>query len=110
MIIVQLDSEQLHSLIQNAVRKVLSEPKKAEGSAQTDCWFNLTELCAYLPDKPSKATVYGWVSAGTIPFHKGGKKLRFLQSEIDNWLKRDGNNTREEIAAQALTYLKKKRG
>jgi site-specific DNA-methyltransferase (adenine-specific) len=45
------------------------------------------ELCEYMPDRPTKATVYGWVHANKVPVHKGGKKLRFLKSEIDNWMK-----------------------
>jgi excisionase family DNA binding protein len=47
----------------------------------------------YHPNKPSRPTVYGWVNAGTIPVHKGGKYLRFLKSEIDNWLKEGKKET-----------------
>lgn len=67
----------------------LKHSRNVQGQQPTeaDRWFDLNELCIYHPDKPSKPTVYGWVSAGTIPVHKGGKKLRFLKSEIDNWLK-----------------------
>jgi excisionase family DNA binding protein len=54
---------------------------------EVDSWFNLDELRDYLPDKPSISTVYGWVNGGNIPAHKVGKKLRFLKSDIDNWLK-----------------------
>jgi excisionase family DNA binding protein len=110
MIIVQLDSEQLNSLIQNAVRKVISETPQAEQPTETDRWFDLNELCIYHPDKPSKPTVYGWVNAGTIPVHKGGKKLRFLKSEIDNWLRQGRKKTLAETATEAETYLKKKGG
>jgi excisionase family DNA binding protein len=60
--------------------------QKNEQPTEIDRWFDLNELCEYHPDKPSKHTVYGWVNAGIIPVHKGGKKLRFLKSEIDNWL------------------------
>ncbi|MCQ2608907.1 MAG: helix-turn-helix domain-containing protein [Bacteroidales bacterium] len=52
----------------------------------SDKWLSLSDLIEYLPDKTSRATVYGWVSQGTIPYHKYGKKLTFLKSEIDNWL------------------------
>lgn len=65
---------------------------QGQQSAEADRWFDLKELCKYHPDKPTKPTVYGWVSAGTIPVHKGGKKLRFLKSEIDNWLKQGIKN------------------
>ena len=111
MIIVQLDSEQLNSLIQNAVRKVISEKPQAEQPTETDRWFDLNELCIYHPDKPSKPTVYGWVNAGIIPVHKGGKKLRFLKSEIDDWLKQGRKKTLAETASEADKYLtKNKRG
>jgi excisionase family DNA binding protein len=108
MIIVQLDSEQLNSLIQNAVRKVISETPQAEQPTEADRWFDLNELCNYHPDKPSKPTVYGWVNAGIIPVHKGGKKLRFLKSDIDNWLRQGRKKTLAETASEADTYLKKK--
>ena len=110
MIIVQLDSEQLNSLIQNALRKVISETPHAEQPAETDSWLDLNELCQYHPDKPSKPTVYGWVNVGTIPVHKGGKKLRFLKSEIDSWLRQGRKRTLTETATEADTYLKNKGG
>jgi len=48
---------------------------------EPECWFDLNQLCNYLPEKPAKATVYGWVHRGQVPYHKGGKRLRFLKSE-----------------------------
>jgi excisionase family DNA binding protein len=110
MIIVQLDSEQLNSLIQNAVRKVITEAPQAEQSNEADRWLNLNELCQYHPDKPSKPTVYGWVNVGTIPVHKGGKKLRFLKSEIDSWLRQGRKRTLTETATEAELYCKTKKG
>lgn len=92
------------------IKRLLLE-KSNEKPTEIDCWLNLTELCQYHPDKPTKPTVYGWVQAGTIPVHKGGKKLRFLKSEIDNWLKQGRKKTLAEIAGEAENYLtKKKRG
>jgi excisionase family DNA binding protein len=76
------------------IKRILIESNKP---AVTDCWFNIEELCLYLPDKPSKATVYGWVNRGLIPVHKGGKRLRFLKSEIDSWLLRGRKPTVFEI-------------
>ena len=81
-----------------------------EQPTETDRWFDLNELCIYHPDKPSKPTVYGWVNAGAIPVHKGGKKLRFLKSEIDAWLRQGRKKTMAETASEADTYLKKKGG
>ena len=79
--------------------------KSNEQPADPDRWFDLNELCIYHPDKPSKPTVYGWVNAGTIPVHKGGKKLRFLKSEIDNWLMQGKKKTLAETASEADKYL-----
>ena len=86
------------------IKRLLLE-KSNEQPTETDRWFDLNELCIYHPDKPSKPTVYGWVNVGTIPVHKGGKKLRFLKSEIDNWLRQGRKNTLAEIASEVDTYL-----
>ncbi len=91
------------------IKRLLLE-KSYEQPTAIDRWFCLNELCQYHPDKPTKPTVYGWVNAGTIPVHKGGKKLRFLKSEIDNWLKQGRKKTLAEIASDAEQYCKTKKG
>jgi excisionase family DNA binding protein len=88
------------------IKRLLQQ--KTELPKEADQWFDLTELCQYHPDKPSKATAYGWVHAGTIPVHKSSKKLRFLKSEIDNWLKQGKKQTKADIEAKVDTYLKSK--
>jgi excisionase family DNA binding protein len=90
------------------IKRLLLE-KSSEQPTETDRWFDLNELCLYHPDKPTKPTVYGWVNAGKIPVHKGGKKLRFLKSEIDNWLRKSRKKTLAETASEADTYLLTKR-
>lgn len=95
------------------LKKEVSEIKRlllerSENPPEPDRWFDLNELCQYHPDKPTKPTVYGWVNGGIIPVHKGGKKLRFLKSEIDNWLKQGRKKTLAETAREAETYIKKK--
>jgi excisionase family DNA binding protein len=107
--ITQITPPELETLIENSIKKVLSN-QQTEKRTELDQWFDLTELCQYIPDKPSKATVYGWVNAGTIPNHKGGKKLRFLKSEIDNWMKQGRRKTLSEIAGETEQYLTKKKG
>jgi excisionase family DNA binding protein len=84
--------------------------KSNEQRTEADRWFDLNELCIYHPDKPSKPTVYGWVNAGTIPVHKGGKKLRFLKSEIDSWLLQGRKKTLAEVTSEAEANLKKRGG
>lgn len=83
-------------------RKPRTEPKNK--------WFDLPELCDYLPSKPAKQTVYQWVNERKIPHHKTGKKLRFLKSEIDTWLLAGKRKTVSEIESEAATYLATKKG
>lgn len=76
----------------------------------SDRWFNLQELCEYLPDRPARQTVYGWIGQHTVPYHKKGKKLQFLKSEIDAWLKFDKRKTAAELHAEAVRFVNSKKG
>ena len=76
----------------------------------SDRWFNLQELCEYLPDRPARQTVYGWIGQHTVPYHKKGKKLQFLKSEIDAWLKSDKRKTAAELHAEAVQFVNSKKG
>lgn len=91
------------------IKRLLLE-KSNEIPTETDRWLDLNELCQYHPDKPTKPTVYGWVNASIIPVHKGGKKLRFLKSEIDSWLRQGRKKTLAETATEAEQYCKTKKG
>lgn len=94
---------------QDAKQLLFEKSNKAQ--PETHVWFDLTELCEYLPDKPAKATAYGWVHESKIPYHKGAgqKKLRFLKSEIDNWLSLGRNKTFAEVTAEANTWMSDQR-
>lgn len=97
----------MHLLDEVKELKILLMQKNQETQTTTEQWFDLVELCNYHPDKPKPATVYGWVFAGKIPVNKGGKKLRFLKSEIDEWLKQGRKATIAEASIKAELYLKK---
>jgi predicted DNA-binding transcriptional regulator AlpA len=90
------------------IKQLLLE-KSNNSTVESDRWLNLTELCDYLPDKPAKPTVYGWVQNRLIPHHKGSKRLRFLKSEIDAWLKLGKNKTIAETALEAEQFVSVKR-
>jgi predicted DNA-binding transcriptional regulator AlpA len=77
---------------------------------ETDKWFNLQELCSYLPDKPARQTVYGWIGQKLIPYHKKGKKLQFLKSEIDAWLIGDKHKSVAELQEDAAAFVADKKG
>lgn len=98
--IIELRLTSIESLLIELKHELNYQP-----STQSDQWFDLSALCNYLPDQPTNATVYSWVHKGLIPCHKGGKKLRFLKSEIDNWLMEGRKKTLNEIAKEADAYL-----
>lgn len=102
----------LEPVFKRWIKEVNSELRlqTVDHSTLPDRWLDLTELCEYLPDKPTKPTVYGWVHEGRIPVYKGAKKLRFLKDEIDNWMKQGRKKTVQEAAAEADQYLVKKKG
>lgn len=108
--ITQITPSELEQLISNALQKHLLN--KELTLHNKDEWFNLEQICIYLPDKPAKATVYGWVSKRLIPYHKKGKSLSFLKSEIDKWLKEGlrvtANQMAKEIAEETDSFLAKK--
>lgn len=83
--------------------------KQQSGKPQPDneLWFDLAALCNYLPDSPVKPTVYGWVHSGQIPYHKRGKKLYFLKSEIDVWLKAGRRKTFAETNVLVNNLMQK---
>jgi len=118
-----MQTENLQNLtfeqLPQAVAALINEVKEMKSLLQTnqqvavepaDQWFNLEELCAYLPDRPAKQTVYGWIGQHIIPYHKKGKKLQFLKSEIDQWLLADQHQTLVQVRAQALRDFQAKKG
>ena len=81
-------------LVQAAVDNSQSEP--------SDKWMSLDDLVQYLPNNPSKATIYNKTRNKTIPFHKnpGSKFLVFRKSEIDHWLTKSKVPTLSELEKQ----------
>ncbi len=104
--------EQLTQAVAMLIKEVreLKVLVEKEHKPDPDRWFNIQELCQYVPDHPSRQTVYGWVNRHNVPYHKKGKKLQFLKSEIDEWLKSDKRKTASELHAEAIAYVNRKAG
>jgi len=113
-VLISLPIEDLQTVIIDCVTSCLKNNKQYlnEQSLNSDRWLDLTELRNYLPDKPSKATVYSWKQKGSLPCHKGAKKLRFLKSEIDEWLKQGKKYPLNTTSIEPESYLlnRKKKG
>ena len=76
---------------------------------RTEHWMNLKELCDYIPSHPAEQTVYGWTSCHLIPFHKRGKRIMFLKSEIDEWLHAGKIKSEKDLEDEAAQFIKSKR-
>lgn len=100
-VLISLPLADLQTLIIDCVNSCLKHNSETVQPANQDRWFDLDELTDYDPEKRTRATFYGYVHRKEIPFHKRGKKLYFLKSEIDEWLKAGRKKTVDEIEADA---------
>ncbi|HVN57777.1 MAG TPA: helix-turn-helix domain-containing protein [Bacteroidales bacterium] len=73
--------QELHKKID----RLLNQTQAAKQS-DPDKLLTLEELIEFLPEKPAKQTIYGWVNGRLIPYEKHGKRLYFRKSEVDMWL------------------------
>lgn len=84
---------EIRSLLQTMATATPSQPA-------SDQWLNVQELSEYLPDRPAVATIYDHTANDKIPFHKKSKRLYFLKSEIDEWLRTGRKKTKAESMAE----------
>jgi excisionase family DNA binding protein len=111
IILIPIPVTDFQSLIIDCVNSCLKHSKTSPTPAShSDKWLDLNKLVEYDPEKRSKPTFYGYIHNNTIPYHKRGKKLIFLKSEIDEWLKSGRVKTNAEIEAEADQYLSTKKG
>lgn len=113
MQIVTVALHDLDLLLDRKADKIITALTNNKKNSTSDEWLNIQQLCNYLPEKPVKPTVYGWVSKRLIPYHKKGKSLSFLKSEIDQWLKEGLQITSTQMARQIAnetdSFIAKKR-
>ncbi len=108
MIILQLDSDQLKTIVQNAIRTVITEQKPATGSpSELKDLLDIDEAASFLILK--KPTIYGLVCHSKIPCMKKGKKLYFSRQELTEWLKQGKKKTISEMQEDADNFLAKKK-
>lgn len=100
-VLFSLPLARLEPIFKSWVRDVITATRPDPLPApDPERWMNLQELCEYLPEKPKVQTVYSWVSNSLIPVNKKGKRLYFLKSDIDTWLKSGRRKTFAELQAE----------
>nr|WP_295877368.1 helix-turn-helix domain-containing protein [uncultured Chitinophaga sp.] len=112
MIILQLDSDQLQRIVQNAVRNALTDQSKPAmvPTDETKDLLTINEASSFI--NLAKPTIYGLVGQSKIPCMKRGKRLYFSRQELTTWIKSGRKKTAQDIEAEADNYLsgKRKRG
>ncbi|OIN58006.1 helix-turn-helix domain-containing protein [Arsenicibacter rosenii] len=76
-----------------------------ENDKELDKHFTTEELSDYLPGKPAVSTLRNKFQRREIPGRKVGKRIVFLKSEIDQWLKGERPAMQVELQEQAEAYL-----
>jgi excisionase family DNA binding protein len=97
-------SEIINLISDQVAEKVLKNLNPSNFSNE-DVFMNIKENGKFID--LSVPTVYGLVHQNKIPFHKKGKRLYFLKSEILEWLKSGKHQTKSELENQADAYLLK---
>lgn len=70
-----------------------------------DSFLNIDETAKLI--NLAKPSIYGLVHQNRIPYHKKGKRLYFLKSQIIDWLKSGKKESKNGAEAKANEYLMK---
>jgi len=88
--------EELEEIIENTVRRVLTEIAPHSNSANSE-FMDVSEAAKYL--KIAKQTIYSFTSTSQIPYIKRGKRILFRKAELDEWLLKGKRKTVDEMMA-----------
>lgn len=109
MMIIQLTTEELQSIINKSVKQALKEHQETqvnttEKNEEKDL-LNVKEAAELLD--LTIPTIYSKVSRGQLPFKKNAKRLYFSRKELLESLndKKKKAQTHEELENQANKYL-----
>lgn len=93
--IIVTTHDELIFLIEESIRKILSEKTENKQSEGSSLLLSIKEASAFLKLAPQ--TIYGFTSKRLIPFIKRGKKLYFKKNELELWLDEGKKKSIDEI-------------
>lgn len=67
--------------------------------ATAEHWVSVDEVSEHLA--VNKDTVYRWIETKNFPAHKAGRLLRFKLSEVDAWVRSDGESQQQKKSMSA---------
>ncbi|MBL7862595.1 MAG: helix-turn-helix domain-containing protein [Cyclobacteriaceae bacterium] len=96
---------ELSAIVENSVRKVLSESDKELSSnlAGVNDFLDIQEASRFLG--LAVPTLYSKVSQRLVPHSKRGKKLFFSKSELIQWIKDGNRKTLSDIQVDAEKFI-----
>lgn len=76
---------------------VLLREIRAQSGLPPKVWLTPEEAAGYLGT--SRATIYKWVGAGSIPFHRipGSSLIRFKIADLDEWIHNGGDRSNTAV-------------
>jgi len=105
-VFISLPIEDLQTVIIDCVNSCLkNNTQEQPPTEQPEQWLDLNDLIKYDPEKRTKPTWYSKISRNEVPHYKRCKKVYFLKSEIDEWLKQGKCKSNAEIEQEAEEYL-----
>lgn len=108
LLLTAIKKEDLSSLIETSIRKVLAENQSLHSNKESPPRFlNIDEASKFI--NLAKATVYTLSSSGKIPVIKKSKRLYFKEDDLVQWLNKGRRKTNEEIKEDSEKYVNDRR-
>lgn len=89
---------ELIASVQNLKNHLVQEKENYQITS-SEC-MTIEELSVYIPTRPAVKTIRAWKREKALPFHRAGRKLYFIKTEIDEWLKNNSELSAEVIEAE----------
>lgn len=102
-----LEDNKILSAKIDALNKKIGTAVPANRKGDDNERMDVTEAQRYIPGHPAVQTIYGWTSNGQIPYHKIGKRIYFVKSELDEWLSHGQRKSEDTLNKEAEEYVKR---
>lgn len=102
-----LEDNKILSAKIDALNKKIGMSAPANRKGDDNERMDVTEAQRYILGHPAIQTIYGWTSNGQIPYHKIGKRIYFVKSELDEWLSHGQRKSEDTLNKEAEEYVKR---
>lgn len=102
-----LEDNKILSAKIDALNKKINMSLPANKKGDDNERMDVTEAQKYIPSHPAVQTIYGWTSNGQIPYHKIGKRIYFVKSELDDWMSNGKHKSDDDLRKEAEEYVKR---